>query len=59
MYKGAPVVYRSTDEIREMIIDWVERDDPHGTEQQLADCSVTDHILGQWVDLKQLKGDSG
>ncbi len=25
MYKGAPVVYRSSDEIREMIIDWVER----------------------------------
>ncbi|HYJ85160.1 MAG TPA: 5'-nucleotidase C-terminal domain-containing protein [Pyrinomonadaceae bacterium] len=25
MYKGAPVIYRSSDEIREMIIDWVER----------------------------------
>jgi 2',3'-cyclic-nucleotide 2'-phosphodiesterase (5'-nucleotidase family) len=25
MYKGAPVVYRSSQEIREMIIDWVER----------------------------------
>jgi 2',3'-cyclic-nucleotide 2'-phosphodiesterase/3'-nucleotidase len=25
MYKGAPVVYRSSEEIREMIIDWVER----------------------------------
>ncbi|HWN10702.1 MAG TPA: 5'-nucleotidase C-terminal domain-containing protein [Pyrinomonadaceae bacterium] len=25
MYKGAPVVYRSSDEIRELIIDWVER----------------------------------
>jgi len=25
MYKGAPVVYRSSVEIREMIIDWVER----------------------------------
>ena len=25
MYKGAPVVYRSSDEIREIIIDWVER----------------------------------
>jgi 2',3'-cyclic-nucleotide 2'-phosphodiesterase/3'-nucleotidase len=26
MYKGAPVVYRSSEEIREMIIDWVERE---------------------------------
>lgn len=25
MYKGAPIVYRSSQEIREMIIDWVER----------------------------------
>ncbi len=25
MYKGAPVVYRSSQEIREMIIDWVEK----------------------------------
>ncbi|HKO96848.1 MAG TPA: 5'-nucleotidase C-terminal domain-containing protein [Pyrinomonadaceae bacterium] len=25
MYKGAPVVYRSSDETRELIIDWVER----------------------------------
>jgi 2',3'-cyclic-nucleotide 2'-phosphodiesterase/3'-nucleotidase len=25
MYKGAPIVYRSSEEIREMIIDWVER----------------------------------
>ncbi|MEP6718491.1 MAG: 5'-nucleotidase C-terminal domain-containing protein [bacterium] len=25
MYKGAPVVYRSSEEIRELIIDWVER----------------------------------
>jgi 2',3'-cyclic-nucleotide 2'-phosphodiesterase / 3'-nucleotidase len=25
MYKGAPVVYRSSTEIRELIIDWVER----------------------------------
>ena len=25
MYKGAPVVYRSSEEIREFIIDWVER----------------------------------
>ena len=25
MYKGAPVIYRSSEEIREMIIDWVER----------------------------------
>ncbi len=25
MYQGAPVVYRSSDEIRELIIDWVER----------------------------------
>ena len=25
MYKNAPVVYRSSEEIREMIIDWVER----------------------------------
>jgi len=25
MYKAAPVVYRSSEEIREMIIDWVER----------------------------------
>ena len=24
MYKSAPVVYRSSEEIREMIIDWVE-----------------------------------
>ncbi len=25
MYKDAPVVYRSSEEIREFIIDWVER----------------------------------
>jgi 2',3'-cyclic-nucleotide 2'-phosphodiesterase/3'-nucleotidase len=25
MYKDAPVVYRSSEEIREMIIDWVEK----------------------------------
>jgi 2',3'-cyclic-nucleotide 2'-phosphodiesterase/3'-nucleotidase len=25
MYKGAPVVYRSSQEIRELIVDWVER----------------------------------
>ncbi len=25
MYKGAPVVYRSSEEIRDLIIDWVER----------------------------------
>jgi len=25
MYKGAPVVYRSSEEIRELIVDWVER----------------------------------
>ena len=25
MYKDAPVVYRSSEEIRELIIDWVER----------------------------------
>jgi 2',3'-cyclic-nucleotide 2'-phosphodiesterase/3'-nucleotidase len=25
MYKGAPVLYRSGEEIRELIIDWVER----------------------------------
>jgi 2',3'-cyclic-nucleotide 2'-phosphodiesterase/3'-nucleotidase len=25
MYKGAPVLYRSSEEIRELIIDWVER----------------------------------
>lgn len=25
MYKGAPIIYRSSDEIREIIIDWVER----------------------------------
>jgi 2',3'-cyclic-nucleotide 2'-phosphodiesterase/3'-nucleotidase len=25
MYKGAPVIYRSSEEIRELIIDWVER----------------------------------
>ena len=25
MYKGAPVVYRSGEELRELIIDWVER----------------------------------
>jgi 2',3'-cyclic-nucleotide 2'-phosphodiesterase/3'-nucleotidase len=25
MYRGAPVVYRSSEEIRELIIDWVER----------------------------------
>ena len=24
MYKNAPVVFRSSEEIREMIIDWVE-----------------------------------
>jgi hypothetical protein len=26
MHKNAPVVYRSSEEIREIIIDWVERD---------------------------------
>ena len=25
MYKNAPVLYRSSEEIRELIIDWVER----------------------------------
>jgi 2',3'-cyclic-nucleotide 2'-phosphodiesterase/3'-nucleotidase len=25
MYKDAPVVYRSSEEVRELIIDWVER----------------------------------
>jgi 2',3'-cyclic-nucleotide 2'-phosphodiesterase / 3'-nucleotidase len=25
MYKGAPVVYRSSEEVRELVIDWVER----------------------------------
>ncbi len=25
MYKDAPVVYRSSAEVRELIIDWVER----------------------------------
>jgi len=25
MYKNAPVVYRSSEEIRELIIDWLER----------------------------------
>jgi 2',3'-cyclic-nucleotide 2'-phosphodiesterase/3'-nucleotidase len=25
MYKDAPVVYRSSEEIRELIIDWLER----------------------------------
>jgi 2',3'-cyclic-nucleotide 2'-phosphodiesterase/3'-nucleotidase len=25
MYKGAPVIYRSSEEVRELIIDWVER----------------------------------
>jgi 2',3'-cyclic-nucleotide 2'-phosphodiesterase / 3'-nucleotidase len=25
MYKNAPVVYRSSEEIRELIIDWVEK----------------------------------
>ena len=25
MYKGAPVVYRSSEEVRELIIDWVEK----------------------------------
>jgi 2',3'-cyclic-nucleotide 2'-phosphodiesterase/3'-nucleotidase len=25
MYKDAPIVYRSSTEIRELIIDWVER----------------------------------
>ncbi|MDQ2976863.1 MAG: 5'-nucleotidase C-terminal domain-containing protein [Acidobacteriota bacterium] len=32
MYKGAPVVYRSSQEIREMIIDWVERNKTIPTE---------------------------
>lgn len=32
MYKGAPVVYRSSEEIREMIIDWVERNKTIPTE---------------------------
>jgi 2',3'-cyclic-nucleotide 2'-phosphodiesterase / 3'-nucleotidase len=25
MYKAAPVVYRSSEEVRELIIDWIER----------------------------------
>ena len=25
MYKDAPVIYRSSEEVRELIIDWVER----------------------------------
>lgn len=32
MYKGAPVVYRSSEEIRELIIDWVERNKTVPTE---------------------------
>jgi 2',3'-cyclic-nucleotide 2'-phosphodiesterase/3'-nucleotidase len=32
VYKGAPVVYRSSQEIREMIIDWVERNKTIPTE---------------------------
>jgi len=32
MYKGAPVVYRSSEEIRELIIDWVERNKTIPTE---------------------------
>jgi 2',3'-cyclic-nucleotide 2'-phosphodiesterase (5'-nucleotidase family) len=32
MYKGAPVVYRSGEEIRELIIDWVERNKTIPTE---------------------------
>ena len=32
MYKGAPIVYRSSQEIREMIIDWVERNKTIPTE---------------------------
>ena len=32
MYKGAPVVYRSSAEIRELIIDWVERNKTIPTE---------------------------
>ncbi|MEP6570731.1 MAG: 5'-nucleotidase C-terminal domain-containing protein [Acidobacteriota bacterium] len=32
MYKGAPVVYRSSAEIRELIIDWVERNPTIPTE---------------------------
>lgn len=32
MYKGAPVLYRSSDEIRELIIDWVERNKKIPTE---------------------------
>lgn len=32
MYKGAPVVYRSSEEVRELIIDWVERNQKIPTE---------------------------
>jgi 2',3'-cyclic-nucleotide 2'-phosphodiesterase/3'-nucleotidase len=32
MYKGAPVVYKSSEEIRELIIDWVERNKTIPTE---------------------------
>jgi len=32
MYKGAPVVYRSSEEVRELIIDWVERNKKIPTE---------------------------
>jgi len=32
MYKGAPVVYRSSEEVRELIIDWVERNKTIPTE---------------------------
>jgi len=34
MYKGAPVVYRSSEEVRELIIDWVEK---HGAIPTQAD----------------------
>ena len=37
MYKNAPVVYRSSEEIRELIIDWVEnKDRSRHSQQQLA-----------------------
>ena len=40
MFKNAPVVYRSSEEVRELIIDWVERNktDSDRADQQLANC---------------------
>jgi 2',3'-cyclic-nucleotide 2'-phosphodiesterase/3'-nucleotidase len=33
MYRGAPVVYRSSEEVRELIIDWVERNKTISTKE--------------------------